>query len=156
MTEKRLKAFKYAGSKEFCIDKINEYIDIYCKDYKRYYELFVGSGSVFYNLIDNKLSIINDLNFSICYMHNAIKEYTYVEYEHEYNNILKTYGDIKNSKESYYNFRDDFNKRYWKSIQEKRYNEGGLWLLILSSSCINSMLRFGPNRYESILWKSYK
>ena len=66
MAEKRLKAFRYAGSKEFCIDKINEYIDIYCKDYKRYYELFVGSGSIFYNLIDNKLSIINDLDFSIC------------------------------------------------------------------------------------------
>lgn len=44
-------------------------------------------------------------------------------------------------KQNYYNFRNWFNEIHWKS----ETIEEGIYLHVLANSCINSMLRFGPN-----------
>lgn len=140
-----LRAFKYAGSKNFLISRINELL--INKNYSTYIEPFLGSGSIFYN-INYPFSkyIINDLDFTIYLMHNAIKESSYDEYFIQGEIIKNNFGDIKHNKEAWYTFRNSWNTMYWKNIQNKIFiKEAGLQLLYLASSCINSMFRFGPN-----------
>ena len=140
-----LKAFRYAGTKEFLVPKVNDLIRE--RELSTYIEPFLGSGAIFYNL-EHKFSryIINDLDFPIYLMHNAIKESSYKEYFTQNENIKNTFGDIKKSKDAYYEFRNSWNDMYWNNIQNKLFNkEAGLQLLYLASACINSMLRFGPN-----------
>lgn len=59
--------------------------------------------------------------------------------------MISKFGDIKNNKESFYNFRNSFNERLWKT----NTNKEGFGLLILYSSCINSLARFGPRGFNS-------
>lgn len=139
------KIFKYAGTKEFIVDIVNNLIADKCPDYKFYIEPFVGSGSIFYNLKRITPALINDFDFNIVNMHKSVQLYTYKEYDSIKYWIFNTFGNIKSDKPAYYNFRDSWNTRYWESIKNKQFGKSGLELLYLASSCINSMLRFGPN-----------
>jgi site-specific DNA-adenine methylase len=142
---KKNKLFNYAGTKEFLTETVNSLISQYCPNYKIYIEPFVGSGSIFYNLDNIKPALINDLDFNIYTMHCALQRFTWTDYVNTLNFIYETFGDVKKNKEAYYAFRNSWNERYWQSIKEKQNGKSGLELLFLSSSCINSMLRFGPN-----------
>lgn len=137
---KFLKAFNYAGIKDFLIPNINLLISDY--NLKYYIEPFIGSGAIFYNINKsfNKY-IINDLDKNIFLMHNAIKKYSYKEYKNKVNYVLNTFGDIKSNKEAYYNFRNFYNIEYYN----KDNDIAGLFLIQLANSCINSMLRFSKN-----------
>jgi site-specific DNA-adenine methylase len=139
------KIFNYAGIKKFIIDVVNDLIRENCIDYKFYIEPFIGSGSIFYNLENIRPALINDFDFNIVNMHKSVLTYDYSEYLELNEWILKTFGDIKSNKEAYYSFRNSWNERYWSSILNKEFGKSGLELLFLASSCINSMLRFGPN-----------
>ena len=136
------KLFSYSGNKEWLVDYINYKLNNNSKQFESYYELFLGSGSIFLNLnrnFDNY--ILNDKDSYIYFIWNAVKSFSYTDYQHVLSKIKDKFGDIKTNKQSYYNFRNWWNKEYYNTNNLI----GGLYLLVLSSSCINSMLRFGPN-----------
>jgi len=132
--------FRYSGSKLKYTKLINKYIE--ASNSKIYCEPFIGSGAVLFNL-PKKFDkyIINDIDRNIVQIYKSFKEIEYIDYVNELKNIKETFGDIKNNKESYYNFRDWFNQNYWNTNSTKE----GIYLHFLANSCINSMLRFGPN-----------
>lgn len=144
------KLFRYSGNKEWFKDYANEIIDKDPREFESYYELFLGSGAIFLNL-NRKFDFyfINDKDPWICLIWEAITHYPYSTYQKALENIRNNFGDIKKDKSAYYDFRDSWNSEFaTKIIQENFKNldyKAGLYLLILASACLNSMLRFGPN-----------
>ena len=132
---------RYAGNKLYLVPIINKLIEKCKITFDTYNEPFLGSGAIFYNLeyeFSNK--ILNDLDTNICLIHNAVKDFSFHNYKKMCIDVEKTFGNIKSDKQAYYNFRNFYNETYWN-----KRNDGGLYLLHLANSCINSMLRFGPN-----------
>jgi site-specific DNA-adenine methylase len=140
--------FQYSGNKLFLVDTVAKLINENMPNYKVYVEPFLGSGSIFYNVPfkDDAKYIINDLDEYVYRMHNSFKSgYSYDQYLKLCDNIKIKFGDIKASKDAYYAFRDAWNSRFNKTTTEEDYFKSGMYLIILASACINSMLRFGPN-----------
>lgn len=139
-----IRLMKYAGAKNDFITIINEHINQSSKSI--YVEPFLGSGAVFFNLEKHfDRYILNDLDTNVIRIFKSFKEGTYEELQQYISFVNTTYGDIKRSKESFYLFRNEFNRLLWKT---DTLNEGfGLWLLF--NSCINSIARFGPNGFNS-------
>ena len=145
------KFFRYSGAK----DKFTSLININIKtDKKIYCEPFIGSGAVLFNL--NKSFdkyIINDIDRNIIRIYKSFKNISYSYYKEVIDSVFKEFGkftynrrysDQENSekeKQNYYNFRNWFNSNHWRTETEIE----GIYLHILANSCINSMLRFGPN-----------
>lgn len=81
-------------------------------------------------------------------MWSALKTSTYADYRRVLDGIRLEFGDIRANKRSYYAFRNawnsEFASKYVKSGFKDHDSVAGLQLLVLASSCLNSMLRFGP------------
>jgi len=136
----KIRFFRYSGSKFDYTSKINNIINN--SKSKIYIEPFVGSGAVLFNTSKNfDRYIINDKDKNIIQIYKTFKHINYSDYLIELNFVEKEFGDIKNCKECYYNFRNWFNENYWKSETIKE----GIYLHFLANTCINSFLRFGPN-----------
>ena len=137
---KTRRLFNYPGTKRFLADKVNSICLKLKQPTLSWVEPFCGSASLFYNL-NFKLadSTLNDLDSNIISMHQACKDFTYQEYLSAVKFINEKFGDTKASKEAYYTFRKWYNEEGSKTAMK------GLYLIYLSSMCINSMLRFGPN-----------
>jgi len=135
-----LRFFRYSGNKLKYTKIINSYINKTKKT--TFIEPFVGSGAVLFNLEKEfDRYIINDIDRNIIRIYKTFKEIDFKTYKRELKYLYEIFGDIKNSKESYYNFRNWFNKNHWNSDTL----EEGIYLHFLANSCINSFLRFGPN-----------
>lgn len=132
-----LRAFRYAGSKQYLISYINALLPENSEEYT-YIEPFLGSGAIFYNLSkDFKHYQLSDMCEYIIALHSCFTRFNYSDYAYMLENIKETYGDIKIDKDAYYKFRNHYN-----------CDTGGfkdLKLFMLANSCINSLLRFGPN-----------
>jgi DNA adenine methylase Dam len=132
--------FRYSGNKLPFIKEINKIINK--TDKKIYIEPFIGSGAVLFNLNKKFDSyIVNDIDENIICIYNTFKKIEYVDYINELVFIEEKFGDIKTSKENYYEFRNWFNKNHWKT----KTNKEGIYLHMLANACINSFLRFSPN-----------
>ena len=136
-----IRFFRYQGSKEHIVNIVRN-LSLINSNYKIYIEPFLGSGTVFINIPDVfDQYIVNDIDENVISIWKAILEYSYGDYRATDLIIKDKFGDIKESKESYYKFRDYYNEFYhFTNAPEK-----GLFLYFLANSCINSMLRFGPN-----------
>lgn len=136
----KIRMMRYSGSKLKYVNIINRYIDN--SNSETYIEPFVGSGAVLFNLNKKfKRYIINDSDRNIIRIYKSIRKYNYHDYITINAEVVLNFGDIKNNKESYYNFRNWFNAEHWKTDTDIE----GIYLHILANSCINSLLRFGPN-----------
>lgn len=145
------KFFRYSGAK----DKFTSLININIKtDKKIYWEPFIGSGAVLFNL--NKSFdkyIINDIDRNIIRIYKSFKNISYEYYKEVIDSVFKEFGRFTDdrryiskeagevAKTNYYNFRNWFNANHWNTDTELE----GIYLHMLANSCINSMLRFGPN-----------
>lgn len=141
----------YQGSKKHFTKKFNFLISN--TKHNTYIEPFVGSGAVLFNLdkrFDNY--IINDLNEHVIFMYNTFKTISYDDVLDANNDVLKNFGYIKQSKESFYAFRDFYNEKHHFSNNKEK----GIYLYFLANSCINSMLRFGPNGMNSCFGERFK
>ena len=141
---------RYSGSKIKFSDEFNSIINNFSE--KNYYEPFIGGGAIFANLhqdtIFNSNSIneyhINDLNIHIMSIWNFIKHIDYSTLDKISKFIKLEFGDIKTNKESYYAYREYYNKSYHFTNDIMR----GGYLYFLVNSCINSFARFGPNGFN--------
>jgi DNA adenine methylase len=143
-----IKLFNYAGTKLNYVDVINT--EINTSNATTYVEPFFGSGAVFFNLEKTfDKYIINDLDKNVITIVNAFKNGDYTLFEACVEEVKERFGDIKNNKEAYYNFRNNFNKYVWNTntIAE------GFYLFLLFNSCLNSMARFGPNGFNQSFGK---
>jgi DNA adenine methylase Dam len=130
--------FRYPGSKSFIADKVNAILSKV--SFKRWVEPFCGSAALFYNLekqFDDAL--LNDLDKRVVGMHQACKDFDYMHYLGLVDSVDRKYGNFRTDKEAYYSFRS------WYNEDGCRTSLDSLYLIYLSSMCINSMLRFGPN-----------
>jgi DNA adenine methylase len=134
---------KYPGSKQKYLDKILPIVNQYDADY--YIEPFIGGGSVFINTPDNyKQYIINDINPHLLKIYYSFKNGTYKELVDFYNKNILKYGNWGKNKDSYYSFRDDMNDKLFNTDT----NEEGYFYYLISKSCINSLLRWGPRGFN--------
>ena len=105
---------RYAGNKLYLVPIINKLIEKCNMPFETYIEPFLGSGAIFYNLeyeFSNK--ILNDLDTNICLIHNAVKDFSFHDYNNMCIDVEKTFGNIKKDKQAYYNFRNFYNETYW-------------------------------------------
>lgn len=145
------KFFRYSGAKDKFTPIINANIKT---DKKIYCEPFIGSGAVLFNL--NKSFdkyIINDIDRNIIRIYKSFKNISYEYYKEVIDSVFKEFGRFTDdrryiskeagevAKTNYYNFRNWFNSNHWNTDTELE----GIYLHMLANSCINSMLRFGPN-----------
>jgi len=132
--------FRYSGTKLKYTKQINRYINQSSSNI--YVEPFVGSGAVLFNL-EKEFNeyIVNDIDRNITRIYKTFKEINYNDYLKEIEFIESKFGSIKDSKESYYNFRNWFNDEFWNTNTTKE----GIYLHFLANSCINSFLRFSKN-----------
>lgn len=142
-----VKYFNYHGTKIKFAENVNNMIHhvnylVNGKKYRYYVEPFVGSGAVYLNVPDIfDCYFINDIDPSIVSLWEAVEAYEYYDFVAAREKVLIRFGDIKENKEAYYEFRNWYNARYHTTNDPAK----GLYLYLLANSCINSMLRFGPN-----------
>lgn len=163
---KPLRFSRYAGSKMHFIEKFNDItLDL---DKKIYVEPFFGSGSIFFNL-DKKYDsyVINDANRHVMNAVKSFRDGDYDTYLALKEKAFSQFGDIRNNKESYYNFRNWFNSEYFNKdndlrkytddsgrldfgnlIEDKNPIREGFLFHFLMNSCINSLVRLGPNGFN--------
>lgn len=89
---------KWAGGKRWLVQK---YPDLFPKQFKRYFEPFLGSGAVFFSLLPKK-GVISDCNGALVETYNAIKDdWALVEAklkEHHRNHSKEYYYKVRQSK----------------------------------------------------------
>ena len=142
---KKLKFLKYVGNKFKYLDLIKAELDK-CDKNNLFVEPFLGSGTVLVNLgYEFKKCYGFDINKPIIKLLNDFATISFKDIQKFYDNEVCRYGDISKSKEAYYSFRNDvYNKKYFNTGTK----EESIGLFYLMRSCINSMIRFGPNGFN--------
>lgn len=134
----------YPGCKIIHLEAINEIIDL-VKDVDTYIEPFCGTASVLLNLKkDFERKIINDLSIDIIRVIKSYRDGEYSQILDMYDAIDKEFGVIKGNKENFYNWRNTYNERYYRT----NTIEEGFYLSIVSRAAINSMFRVGPSGFN--------
>ena len=140
-----LKIFNYPGIKLQYCPLINSIINE-AKDVDTFVEPFCGTASVLINLSkDFKKKVVNDLSPDIIRILKSFRDGNYEQLVKMYNDIASEFGNIKDSKEAYYNFRNVYNSRYYNN---NKCIEKGFFLHIASRAAINSLFRVGPNGFN--------
>lgn len=142
------KFFNYAGIKKFFIGQFKEIESSILKEnkIKVYSELFLGSGILFLNSSDSyEKYILNDKNPYVILIFKAFQNFNYNDFVEHKENIFSQFGDIKNNKEIYYEFRNWVNEEFKKNKENLNL---GFYYYFLANSCINSLFRVGPNGFN--------
>ncbi len=142
MTTRRL--FNYLGAKRYIAPVVDAVLRRRPHSALHWVEPFCGGASLFYSIQcpdarQNFSAVLNDANARIMSMHAACRNNTYEDYINMVGDIRRRFGDCKSDKEAYYKFRS-----WWNNLNDPIHDDG-LYLIYLSSMCINSMLRFGPH-----------
>lgn len=135
-----VKFSRYVGAKDKFVDEFNRMAAR--AGCSTYVEPFFGSGAIFFNLsMSFDRYVINDLNPDLINALNAFKHGEYTQYLTLMDDAFSTFGDVKKNKQSYYDFRNWFNREHWR----KGTVEEGFYFHMLMNACINSLVRVGPN-----------
>ena len=136
---------RYVGSKQHFVEEFNKVTA--GLDCETYVEPFFGSGAIFFNLTKTyKRYVINDSNPHVI---NALKAFytaNYQVYKKAVDGVFSKFGDVKANKPSYYAFRNWFNETYFDGKGDSVLE--GLYFHMLMNSCINSLVRIGPNGFN--------
>lgn len=136
--------FNYPGNKIKYCQQINRLVRNSGVS-KLFVEPFCGTASVMLNLdMDFEKYVINDHSREVVTIINAFKQCNYSDLEDMYEEVEAKYGSIKADKEAYYNFRNEYNSKWFNTgtIEE------GLFLYIASRAAINSLFRIGPSGFN--------
>lgn len=115
---------KWTGSKRLLASQILKYIP---KNYNKYYEPFIGGGSILYNINPN-IGIVSDICPELIELWKCIKKEPLLiieEYQKRWNDLQKRGQDV------YYEVRNNFNKT--RNIHD---------FLFITRTCVNGLIRF--------------
>lgn len=140
-----MRIFNYPGCKISYSDFINSKISE-IENVNTFVEPFCGTASISLNL-NRKFNdiIINDNSKSVIRIIKSFRDGSFNQLFSMYKEIENNFGNIRESKEAYYNFRNSYNKKYFNTdtIEE------GFFLYIVSKATINSLFRIGPNGFNN-------
>ena len=122
---------KWAGGKRSIIDKL---IKLVPKEYKTYYEPFVGGGALLFELQPKK-AVINDYNSELMNVYECIKD------EEKFSNMCNELNkhEINHSEEYYYKIRDlDKNKNKFNKLDDYKRAARTIYL---NKACFNGLYR---------------
>jgi len=137
---------RYAGSKLHFCNRLNAIVKE-LKGSTTYVEPFFGSGAIFFNLEKEfDRYVINDTNKHVVNAVASFKHGTYDQYRKQIDFVAEKFGDIMKDKEAYYNFRNWFNAEYFGNGKDAQTE--GFYFHFLMNSCINSLVRIGPNGFN--------
>jgi DNA adenine methylase len=139
MKQNYFNIFKYPGNKTNYLGTILPWIK--ASQSKIYIEPFFGSGTIYFNSLGFAQYIVNDKEPHILNILNTFNNTKYEDYLKFENFVLETFGNIATNYDAYYKFRDYVNN-------EHRYNEYNFGIFFLNHTCMNSMMRFGPNGFN--------
>lgn len=149
---------KWAGGKTQLIDSIQKSIPAnFQNEQFTYIEPFVGSGAVFFWMLENypnmKSAVLNDINEDLinCYksIKNDVNELIAIlkKWESEYHAFQE---DIDSRKEYYYLKRTQFNTR-----ESSLVTQGALFIF-LNRTCFNGLYRVNKSNGYNVPIGSYK
>ncbi|MGX7014727.1 DNA adenine methylase [Vagococcus silagei] len=134
---------KWAGGKRQLIPEMKKY---YPKEFKRYYEPFVGAGSVFMDIQHSDI-VINDFNSEL------INAYKVIQNELELLiDELKSYQE-KNNKEDYYIVREYDRDG---TLDKMSSTEKAARLIYLNKTCYNGLFRVNSSGQFNVPFGNYK
>jgi DNA adenine methylase Dam len=138
-----IKLFRYSGAKYRFLERILYYERL--QNTQQFIEPFIGSGAVFLNVADKyDQYVINDIDKNLIKIWSSVKNFSFNDYRDLIKESNIKFGDIAHNKESYYAFRNWFNKN---KLNSGSLDEG-IYIMMLYSMCINSMARWGPNGFN--------
>lgn len=129
---------KWAGGKRQIISDIKKYIP---KDFKNYYEPFVGGGAVFFELFNSygKTAYLNDYNKEIINVYECLKD------DIKFEKVCKEldHHEANHSEDYYYEIRglDKDKKSFSKLSDYKRAAR----TIYLNKACFNGLYRVNRN-----------
>lgn len=134
------KLFPYSGNKLWFSEQFNSL----AKNCNNVIEPFAGSAAISLNSNADNI-YINDFDKNIVIMFKAVQQASYKDYMDIFKKVKEDFGDIRESKEAYYEYRNWFNKKFYNNESVSSNYTAGIHLLILAGAVINSMLRFSKN-----------
>jgi len=151
---------KWAGGKSQLIDQIKQNLPekLYNEKFT-YIEPFVGSGAVFFWIINHfpnvEKIIINDINVDLINTYTAIKNHTHqliMSLEKTQNEYHSLENNQEKQKEYYYQKRELYNSRKSDKIEQATL------FIFLNRTCFNATCQWGviKNRRfvtEKIFWR---
>jgi DNA adenine methylase len=146
MKNKTFSLLKYPGSKRRFIKQINNEL-IKIDNPSCFIEPFLGSGAVFLNLTENFNKcekIISEINPNLYLIWKSIQKANFQDFKEFWDENEIEFGKWGSDKESYYKFRDYNNKILFNTFSKTE----GIFYYIVSRSCINSLVRWGPNGFN--------
>lgn len=138
----KIKLFPYSGNKLWFSDEFNKIVSskLNGANPSLLIEPFCGSAAISLNS-NAEVIKINDFDENIYLMLYSVINSDYKKYKKAVENVF-SHGDIKQSKDAYYKFRNTWNEKFYNSKNYKTNITAGLYLLVLAGACINNMLRF--------------
>lgn len=131
--------FNWVGNKYKHIEIVNKIVK--GNEYHDVIDLFMGSGNILFNIDVNCISKIgNDKIKLLPNIFNQLKVNDYTYSLNDIEDILNRFERFS-TKESYYIFRDHWNKKYLNDEFDKDFI---LETILLLKMCSNSMVRFNP------------
>ena len=139
---------KWAGGKDRLFNQLRQYLPIELSQVQNYYEPFLGSGAVFFNLVQNfsfKNVILSDINEELILVYKVIQNNVgelmqmIDQYKHKYSRL----SDIDKEK-FYYEMRNSYNIQRF-NINHKKYSDTWIpraaQMIFLNKTCYNGLYR---------------
>jgi len=138
---------KWVGGKGRLLTELRKY---YPKDFKNYFEPFVGGGAVFFD-INTKRAYLNDINITLISTYKIIRD--------NKDEVIKI---LFNLEKKYKLLNEEKRKDFYLKIREK-YNElesgifeKSIYFLFLNKTCFNGMYRENSKGRFNVPFGKYK
>jgi DNA adenine methylase len=159
---------KWAGGKDRLFHQLKQCLPTKLDLVQNYYELFLGSGAVFFNLIQDfsfKNVILSDINEELILVYKVVQNNVgeLMQMIDQYKNKYSKLSDIDKAK-FYYEMRNSYNVQRF-NINHKKYSDNWIsraaQMIFLNKTCYNGLYRqnmrgefnvpFGKN-YNSVIY----
>jgi DNA adenine methylase len=133
---------KWVGGKRQIIQQILEHMP---DEYGRYFEPFLGGGSVFLS-ISPKNAVINDYNTELMNLYKIIKNNPY--------GLVKILGTFKNNKSEFYRIRNLDRENNFLRANNDTFRAART--VFLNKTCFNGLYRVNANGEFNVPFGNYK
>lgn len=140
---------KWAGGKTQLLEQLREY---YPSRIKNYYEPFLGSGAVFFDIISRfkvEKAYLSDINPDLIATYQVIQDDVYLLI-YALNKLKNKYFNTYDRENFFYQVRDRFNDRL--DMEVTRASQ----FIFLNKTCFNGLHRVNQKGLFNVPWGKYK